>query len=672
MDVMSPQLMWIGTRCYRVNQTKAASQEESSDRPQGYVEEDTYGEDDRAEEYDIEATDNGKLQTTFHVPSAFYAMIIGAKGTTRQRLEAETKAQIRVPKQGTTGDIVVTGGTRKSVAAARSRIELMVIAARSKQQFTHFLSVPLNVPDVMKRFTEFRDKVVRKLPAAFRVEESLFQQPEKLHLTLCTMSLMDNEDRASAAQILLDCQESIIIPILNEHGPLEVQIRGLEYMNDDPHAVDVLYAKIESPVLQTAADRIYEYFTAKGLMQKKYDRVKLHATLINSLFRASQTEIVDAREAERKRITFDASEILRLYGEFDFGTITVKEIHLSQRFSTSCTGFYEATAVMKLAVPRTVANMLLSIVVGAAVAFLTYKLARLIIEGGQFRKSTRCDGKVILITGANTGIGKETARELLKRGGKVYIACRSLERANEARNDIVAQTGLGEIHVRELDLASMESIRKFAKGFLEEESRLDLLINNAGVMACPKALTKDGFEQQLGVNHLGHFLLTNLLLDRLKASPPSRIINLSSLAHKYGKINRKDLNSEHSYNQVTAYCQSKLANVMFTRELAKRLQGTGVTAYAVHPGTVDTDLPRHMGSFFFLFDHKLVKPLLRVAFKTPLSGAQTTLYTALDEDLALESGKYYADCREQKLSKYARNDELAAWLWEESARMTRL
>ncbi|XP_052872287.1 retinol dehydrogenase 12-like [Anopheles cruzii] len=316
--------------------------------------------------------------------------------------------------------------------------------------------------------------------------------------------------------------------------------------------------------------------------------------------------------------------------------------------------------------------MLLTIAVGSLVAVLIYKLARLIIEGGQFRKNTRCDGKVILITGANTGIGKETARELLKRGGKVYIACRSLERANEARNDIVAQTGLGNIHVRELDLASMESIRQFAKSFMAEEPRLDLLINNAGVMACPKALTKDGFEQQLGTNHLGHFLLTNLLLERLKESAPSRIVNLSSLAHKYGKINRNDLNSERSYNQVTAYCQSKLANVMFTRELAKRLAGTGVTAYAVHPGTVDTELPRHMGSLFFLFDHKLVKPLLRIAFKTPLSGAQTTLYTALDEDLAGESGKYYADCREQKLSKYARNDELAAWLWDESAKMTRL
>uniref|UniRef100_A0A3F2YU08 K Homology domain-containing protein n=1 Tax=Anopheles christyi TaxID=43041 RepID=A0A3F2YU08_9DIPT len=349
MDVISPQLMWIGTRCYRVNHTKTTSREESlAEQAQGYVEEDLYGEDDREEEYNIALTDNGKFQTAFHVPPAFYAMIIGAKGQTRQRLEAETKAQIRVPKQGTTGDIVVTGSTRKSVAAARSRIELIVLGARNKQQFTHFLSVPLNVPDVMKRFAEFRHKVANKLPVAFSIHESLFQQPEKLHITLCTMSLMDNEDRANAAQILLDCQESIISPILTENGPLEIRMRGLEYMNDDPHAVDVLYAKIESPALQKAADQIYDYFIAKGLMQKKYDHVKLHTTLINSLFRVSHSEIVDEKAAERKRITFDASEVLRLYGEYDFGSMVLNEIHLSQRFSTSCTGYYESTAVLKL------------------------------------------------------------------------------------------------------------------------------------------------------------------------------------------------------------------------------------------------------------------------------------------------------------------------------------
>ncbi|XP_049291536.1 activating signal cointegrator 1 complex subunit 1 [Anopheles funestus] len=349
MDVISPQVVWAGTRCYRVNHTKAIErQEKICHQPQIYVEEDAYGEDDREEPYDIEVTNNGKYQTSFHVPSALYAMIIGVKGQTRQRLETETKAVIRVPKQGTTGDIVVTGSSRKSVVAARSRIELIVIGARNKQQFTHFLSVPLNVSEVIKRFLDFRHKVVNNLPRAFTVDESLFQQPEKLHITLCTMSLMDNEDRANAAQLLLDCYESIVSTIIKKNGPLLIRMKGLEYMNDDPHSVDVLYAKIESPALQTAADQIYEYFIAKGLMQRKYEQVKLHATLINSLFRVSQTEIVNEKEVERKRITFDASEILRLYGEFDFGSLVLNEIHLSQRFSTSFTGYYVATAIMKL------------------------------------------------------------------------------------------------------------------------------------------------------------------------------------------------------------------------------------------------------------------------------------------------------------------------------------
>ncbi|XP_058053581.1 activating signal cointegrator 1 complex subunit 1 [Anopheles bellator] len=347
MDVMNPQLMWIGTRCYRVNQCTATT---AGDGPsEAYVEEDLYEADDEYDTYDIEMTDNGKYQTAFHVPAAFYAMIIGAKGQTRQRLEAETKAQIRVPKQGTTDDIVVTGVSRKSVAAARSRIELIVTGARDKQQFTHFLSVPLATDDMMKRFVAFKDKVLYKLPAAFTVDESLFQQPEKLHLTLGTMSLMDNVDRANAVHVLQDCQETILRPLLKENGPMEIHVRGLEYMNDDPHAVDVLYAKVEGATLQEAADQMYEYFIAKGLMQRKYDHVKLHATLINSLFRGHNTEGSETREAERRRISFDASEILRLYGDYDFGRTVVSEIHLSQRFTTSsCTGFYESSAVIKL------------------------------------------------------------------------------------------------------------------------------------------------------------------------------------------------------------------------------------------------------------------------------------------------------------------------------------
>lgn len=186
----------------------------------------------------------------------------------------------------------------------------------------------------------------------------------------------------------------------------------------------------------------------------------------------------------------------------------------------------------------------------------------------------------------------------------------------------------------------------------------------------PKALTKDGFEMQLGVNHLGHFLLTNLLLDILKASAPSRIIVLSSLAHKYGEINRNDLNSEKSYNKYKAYSQSKLANILFTQELAKRLKGSNVTVNAVHPGVVKTELGRHLVHSYL---KKLIEPFTYYFFKTSKSGAQTTIRLAVDSELDKVTGQYFADCCLQQVYRAARkNNNDAEWLWKESAKMTRL
>lgn len=204
----------------------------------------------------------------------------------------------------------------------------------------------------------------------------------------------------------------------------------------------------------------------------------------------------------------------------------------------------------------------------------------------------------MIITGANTGIGKQTAIDLAKRGAKIYLACRNFDKCDEARKEIIELTGNKNVFNSELDLSSLESVRKFSNKFLKEENRLDILINNAGIMICPKSLTRDGFETQIGVNHMGHFLLTNLLLDLLKKSSPSRIVVLSSLAHVAGYIKKDDLNSEKSYNRILAYGQSKLANILFTRHLAKKLNGTGVTVYCLHPGSVNTDLMRHVPSIF--------------------------------------------------------------------------
>ncbi|XP_017472643.1 PREDICTED: retinol dehydrogenase 13-like isoform X3 [Rhagoletis zephyria] len=224
-----------------------------------------------------------------------------------------------------------------------------------------------------------------------------------------------------------------------------------------------------------------------------------------------------------------------------------------------------------------------------------------LMQGERFKNAIKAENKVVIVTGSNTGIGKETARELAKRGATVYMACRDMQKCEEARDEIVLETYNKHVYCRQCDLASLESVRKFVESFKKEQQRLDILINNAGVMRCPRLLTKDGFEMQLGVNHMGHFLLTNLMLDLLKKSAPSRIVTVSSLAHTRGEINVADLNSDKSYDPGTAYNQSKLANILFTRELARRLEGTGVTANALHPGVVDTELFRHMGFFNSFF-----------------------------------------------------------------------
>lgn len=211
-------------------------------------------------------------------------------------------------------------------------------------------------------------------------------------------------------------------------------------------------------------------------------------------------------------------------------------------------------------------------------------LFRNYMQGGQYDKDTRIDGKVVIITGANSGIGKETAIDLAKRGGKIYIACRDKKRGEDAMKEIKEKSESDEIYFLKLDLASIDSIKNFSEEFLNLETNLHILINNAGVMACPRSFTKDGFEMHFGTNHLGHFLLTNLLLDILKASAPSRVVVVSSLFHIVGKIRKNDLFGETFYFRWFAYASSKLANILFTRELAKRLAGTGVTANSLHPG----------------------------------------------------------------------------------------
>ncbi|XP_010878929.1 retinol dehydrogenase 13 isoform X2 [Esox lucius] len=313
-------------------------------------------------------------------------------------------------------------------------------------------------------------------------------------------------------------------------------------------------------------------------------------------------------------------------------------------------------------------------VTGLAVAVITgvgLFVLRRWLAGGVCHSKARLDGKTVLITGANTGIGKETAVDMAKRGARVLLACRDQARAQAAAAEIRKRSGNGNVVVKQLNLASLQSVRNLAKDILETERRLDVLINNAGIMMCPKWKTEDGFEMQLGVNHLGHFLLTNCLLDLLKRSSPSRIVNVSSLAHERGKIYFEDINLDKDYSPKKSYGQSKLANVLFSRELANRLKDTGVTVYCLHPGVIRTELGRHLWPSMALWKRLVAQPFMML-IKSPWEGAQTTIYCSVDEKEASNTGLYYSDCAPKEAAPQAQDEEAARRLWELSASMVGL
>ncbi|KAI5757340.1 RDH13 [Gulo gulo luscus] len=305
--------------------------------------------------------------------------------------------------------------------------------------------------------------------------------------------------------------------------------------------------------------------------------------------------------------------------------------------------------------------------VGGAVLLRDY------VAGGACPSKATIPGKTVIVTGANTGIGKQTAMELARRGGNVILACRDMEKCEAAAKDIRGETLNHRVRARHLDLASLKSIREFAAKITEEEEQVHILVNNAAVMRCPHWTTEDGFEMQFGVNYLGHFLLTNLLLDRLKASAPSRIINLSSLAHIAGHVDFDDLNWEkRKYDTRAAYCQSKLAIVLFTKELSRRLQGTGVTVNAVHPGVARTELGRHTGMHSSAFSSFTLGPIFWLLVKSPELAAQPSTYLAVAEELEGVSGKYFDGLKEKAPAPEADDEETARRLWAESARLVGL
>lgn len=293
---------------------------------------------------------------------------------------------------------------------------------------------------------------------------------------------------------------------------------------------------------------------------------------------------------------------------------------------------------------------------------------------GRVCKSTRLlVGKTVIVTGANTGIGKETALDLAKRKARVILACRDIRKAKQAAQEIRVYASKVNVEanllVKELDLASIASINKFCNDILNTEQQVDILINNAGVFQCPYTLTEDGFEMQMGVNHLGHFLLTNRLLPLLQKACPSRVLIVTSALHKRGKINLNDLQSARRYSKKAAYSNSKLANVLFAKELHKRYHSRGINVYCIHPGIVRTELGRHLKVSPFV--NFVVSPLMWLFFKSPWYGAQTTIYCAIAGELEGQSGGYYGDCKEEPFPFVeGATEECQEQLWEESEKLT--
>lgn len=356
MDVLNPELVWIGPRCYRVNIPSVNRKSETNVRVNYEEHDDEDCELDIGDEefFEIESIDNGrKFQLQLHVPQQFHSQVIGVKGSTRKRLEQETNSQILVPKIGAKdSNVVIKASTKKDVIAAKNRIDSIMIAGRSKHQFTHFLSVSFATDEIKRNFANFRNEILGD-PEVRGLQEALFQKPEKLHLTIAMLVLLDNQDRAMAAEYLRDCKEFIIDPVI-QSKQLKVKVSGLDYMNDDPSAVDVLYAKVESDELQEIANGISEYFSSRGFIKPQHDSVKLHVTLINSRFcdnddAIEKDENQDLRDGNRsQRKTFDASKILKEWKDFYFGSLIVNQIQLSQRYSKATNGYYESTGVIKI------------------------------------------------------------------------------------------------------------------------------------------------------------------------------------------------------------------------------------------------------------------------------------------------------------------------------------
>jgi len=281
---------------------------------------------------------------------------------------------------------------------------------------------------------------------------------------------------------------------------------------------------------------------------------------------------------------------------------------------------------------------------------------------------SKVEGKVCIVTGSNSGIGKETAMGLAQKRANVVMVVRNLEKGYKAKSEIVEKSGNTSVDLMLCDLSSMDSIRRFAEEFFAKYNRLDVLINNAGVVLYKRQVTVDGFERTLTVDYLAPFLITNKLLPLLRKSAPSRIINISSGLQNSGKVDFDDLQSEKKYRGMRVYANAKLMVVLFTYELARRLQGTGVTANVVLPGFVATNLGKNSGSRRQALMFKIVRPFQISAKKA----AEAPVYLASSKEVEEVTGKCFSRLKETTTNPTSYDEQLQKRLWDETTKILKL
>uniref|UniRef100_A0A6P7G2M0 Activating signal cointegrator 1 complex subunit 1-like n=1 Tax=Diabrotica virgifera virgifera TaxID=50390 RepID=A0A6P7G2M0_DIAVI len=296
---------------------------------------------DMENDYEITLNQSGKYVTSFYVPSSLLPYIIGAKASRLKSLERSTNTQIKVPRPNEKGNVKIMGEQERKVASARTQISLIVNQRKEKLPISHFVSIPMVSDSVKAKILEFKENILKD--PARGISDSIFLSSEKLHLTISTLTLLDDEEITTAKKVLRNCYEEIISKAFPKNRTYSIHMKGIEIMNDDPSSVNVLYGNVEmddqvqSQNLQYIANNIADYFAMSGLAKRQYDRVKLHVTIMNSRY----------RKPEEKQESFDAEDILKKYKDFYFGVVEFRSIHLSVRF-TRTEGYYEDALVIKL------------------------------------------------------------------------------------------------------------------------------------------------------------------------------------------------------------------------------------------------------------------------------------------------------------------------------------